>query len=217
MAEKRVSKKNLKRFAENIKTNANVLKRDYSYNIDETVSKGQVILKCTTAGTTEKTSLNLTGVSVGSTLTDGTVEWEVISITGYGTGSGGGGGGGSSQVLFTSNTWLDTDTNLTLTSAVTPFDFLLIKCEYSLDGTTVEIADTKVAATILNEDISLSLERNSTQYCILEGMLTTATNLSLDALQLNGFTKFRVSKIVGVIGGGAGCTPATSLQIQSLF
>lgn len=102
MAEKRVSKKNLKRFAENIKTNANVLKRDYSYNIDETVSKGQVILKCTTAGTTEKTSLNLTGVSVGSTLTDGTVEWEVISITGYGTGSGGGGGTSISE--WTSST-----------------------------------------------------------------------------------------------------------------
>lgn len=90
MAEKRVSKKNLKRFAENIKTNANILKRETSYNINETVNKGQVVLKCITAGITDKEAIDLSAVSVGDTVTDGTAEWQVKSTTGYGSGDGGG-------------------------------------------------------------------------------------------------------------------------------
>jgi hypothetical protein len=90
MAEKRVSKKNLKRFAEKLKDNANILKRETSYNVNETVNKGQVVLKCITAGTTDKEALNLSAVSVGDTVTDGTVEWQVKSTTGYGSGDGGG-------------------------------------------------------------------------------------------------------------------------------
>lgn len=87
---KRVDKKNLKRFAENLKTNANILKRDTEYLIDQTINKGQVVLKCTTAGTTDTSALDLSSVSVGDILTDGTVEWEVVSITGYGFGNGSG-------------------------------------------------------------------------------------------------------------------------------
>ena len=90
MAEKRVSKKNLKRFAEKLKTNANILKRETSYNVNETVNKGQVVLKCITAGTTDKEAIDISAVSVGDTLTDGTVEWQVKSTTGYGSGDGGG-------------------------------------------------------------------------------------------------------------------------------
>ena len=90
MASKRVDKKDLKEFAEYLKTNANILKRETSYIAGAVVNKGQIVLKCTTAGTTDSTVLDLSGVSVGDTLTDGTVEWEVISITGYGSGSGGG-------------------------------------------------------------------------------------------------------------------------------
>ena len=90
MASKRVDKKNFKEFAEKLKINANILKRNYAYTIDQTVNKGQVVLKCTVAGTTDKEVLNLSSVSVGDTLIDGTAEWEVISITGYGSGSGGG-------------------------------------------------------------------------------------------------------------------------------
>lgn len=89
MASKRVDKKNLKELAEKLKINANILKRNYAYTIDQTVNKGQVVLKCTTAGTTDKEALNLSSVSVGDTLTDGTAEWQVISTTGYGSGSGG--------------------------------------------------------------------------------------------------------------------------------
>lgn len=89
MASKRVDKKNLKEFAEELKINANILKRNYSYTIDQTVNKGQVVLKCTVAGTTDKEALNLSSVSIGDTLTDGTAEWQVISTTGYGSGSGG--------------------------------------------------------------------------------------------------------------------------------
>lgn len=90
MAEKRVSKNNLKRFAENLKTNANILKRETSYNINETVNKGQVVLKCITAGITDKEAIDLSAVSVGDILIDGTAEWQVKSTTGYGSGDGGG-------------------------------------------------------------------------------------------------------------------------------
>lgn len=90
MAEKRVDRENLKRFAENLKTNANILKRETSYNVNETVNKGQVVLKCITAGITDKEVLNLSAVSVGDTVVDGTAEWQVKSTTGYGSGDGGG-------------------------------------------------------------------------------------------------------------------------------
>lgn len=89
MAEKRVSKKDLKKYSEELKINANILKRNFAYTIDQTVNKGQVVLKCITAGTTDRYPLNLTSVSTGDTLTDGTAEWQVISTTGYGSGSGG--------------------------------------------------------------------------------------------------------------------------------
>ena len=90
MAEKRVSKKDLKKYSEKLKINANILKRNFAYTIGQTVNKGQVVLKCTTAGTTDRYSLDLTSVSVGDTLTDGTAEWQVKSTTGYGSGDGGG-------------------------------------------------------------------------------------------------------------------------------
>ena len=131
------------------------------------------------------------------------------------------GGQGASEELYSSNTWLDTDTNLTLSSAVTPYDFIIIKVDYSLDGTNTEISKTIIATNALSTNISLTLNRNSTQYCVLEGQLTSSTVFAVDALELTGFTKFRINKIIGVIGGGGssggGDTPATSAQIQSLF
>lgn len=90
MAEKRVSKEDLKKYSEKLKTNANILKRETSYNVNETVNKGQVVLKCITAGTTDKEAIDLSAVSVGDTVTDGTAEWQVKSTTGYGSGDGGG-------------------------------------------------------------------------------------------------------------------------------
>ena len=94
----RVDKKNLKRFAENIKTNANILKRETSYIAGQVVNKGQIVLKCSVFGTTDKEALDLTNVAKGSVLQDGTVEWKVISIFGYG--SGGGAGSGSSVTVW---------------------------------------------------------------------------------------------------------------------
>ena len=130
------------------------------------------------------------------------------------------GGQGASEELYSSNTWLDTDTNLTLSSAVTPYDFIIIGVDYSLDGTNTEISKTVIATNALSTNISLTLNRNSTQYCVLEGQLTSNTVFAVDALELTGFIKFRINKIIGVIGGGGssgGDTPATSAQIQSLF
>ena len=87
---KRVDRANLREFAEYLKTNANILKRNTAYNVDEIINKGQVVLKCVTAGTTDKDELNLTNIALGDTLTDGSAEWEVVSTTGYGFGNGGG-------------------------------------------------------------------------------------------------------------------------------
>ena len=106
--------------------------------------------------------------------------------------------GKTKETLFSSNTWLNADTNLTLTSAITSYDLLIIKCEYSIDDINPEITNTKMVTATLNDNISLSFERNSTQYCILEGKFTTNTNFALDSIELNGFTKFRVSEIIGI-------------------
>ena len=46
MASKRVDKKNLKEFAEKLKTNANILKRETAYTTGAVVNKGQVVMKC---------------------------------------------------------------------------------------------------------------------------------------------------------------------------
>lgn len=146
--------------------------------------------------------------------------FKIVSIDGVTLGSSSSGGSGASEELYSSNTWLDADTNLTLSSAVTLYDFIIIKVDYSLDGTNTEISKTVIVTNDLNTNISLTLNRNSTQYCVVEGQFTSSTLFAVDALELTGFTKFRINKIIGVIGGGGssgGDTPATSAQIQSLF
>ena len=69
-------------------TNANVLKRNTAYTAGAVVNKGQIVMKCSVAGTTDKDALNLSSVVKGSIVQDGTAEWKVISITGYGSGGG---------------------------------------------------------------------------------------------------------------------------------
>lgn len=115
----------------------------------------------------------------------------------------GAGSGGASQTLYNSETWLNNDITITLNSAVTPYDFIILKVDYSIDGTATEISKTVIITNDLNTNVSLSLTRNSMQYCVLEGKLTTETTFAIDAIELNGFTKFRINKIIGVIGGGS--------------
>ena len=166
-----------------------------SYSVGDLVIQDNNIYQCNTNHTS-------------TTFTADASKWTLI------------GGQGASEELYLSNTWLDADTNLTLSSAVTPYDFIIIKVDYSLDGTNTEISKTVIATNDVNTNISLTLSRNSIQYCVVEGQLTSSTVFAVDALELTGFTKFRINKIIGVIGGGGssgGDTPATSSQIQSLF
>lgn len=76
--EKIVDLDHLTRYDSKLKTQANILQRSTAYILNQWVYRGNIYLKCTVAGTTASTSLNLTGVSVGDTLTDGTVTWTVF-------------------------------------------------------------------------------------------------------------------------------------------
>lgn len=82
MANELISIERLSDFHSDITVDAHILKRSTAYAVDDKVNKGLIYLKCTQAGTTASTALSLTNVSVGDTLTDGTVAWEVISING---------------------------------------------------------------------------------------------------------------------------------------
>lgn len=68
----------LDRYDSNLKTQANILQRDTSYILNQYVCRGNIFLKCIQAGTTDTTTLNLSGVVVGDELTDGTVKWLVV-------------------------------------------------------------------------------------------------------------------------------------------
>ena len=74
---KYVTEDNLTRYTAALKLNATVLDRNKPYVVGDIVQKGQVYLKCITAGTTATTALTLSSV-INTVLTDGTVEWQVI-------------------------------------------------------------------------------------------------------------------------------------------
>lgn len=80
-------------YNDNMLRDAHILKRLTAYAVDDKVNKGLIYLKCTQAGTTASTALSLSGVSVGDTLSDGTVTWKVLSIKGVPEGGGGTGAG----------------------------------------------------------------------------------------------------------------------------
>lgn len=85
-----ISLNNLTEYDGLLRNDSNILKRNTSYNLNSIVNKGQIFLKCIVAGTTNTTTLDLTSVSVGDTLTDGTVTWEVVSVSGIPESSGSG-------------------------------------------------------------------------------------------------------------------------------
>ena len=78
MPDKLIDKDLLKYYDGKLKTQANILQRDTSYILGQFVYRGNIFLRCTTAGTTDTTALNLTGVAIGDTLIDGTCEWVVF-------------------------------------------------------------------------------------------------------------------------------------------
>ena len=76
--EKVIDLDRLDRYDAHLKTQANILQRDKAYILNQYVCRGNIFLKCIQAGTTDTTTLNLSGVVVGDELTDGTVKWLVI-------------------------------------------------------------------------------------------------------------------------------------------
>lgn len=90
--EKVISLNNLDRYDKNLKTVAGILQRSTAYVLGDVVHKKNIYLKCTTAGTTKATTLDLTNVAKGATVADGTVVWTVTSTTGPASGESSGAG-----------------------------------------------------------------------------------------------------------------------------
>lgn len=259
MPDKVISLDRLGNYDIKLKELASLWNKSTAYSLNKIVQFQGTYLKCTTAGTSGSTTLDLSTIS-NNQITDGTCVWEVVdpftssvgttisdwvTATSYSVGdlvindnciyqcntahtsttfstdainwtllS----GRGLSEDLYTSSTWIDTDSNITLSSAITPYDLLLFKIAYSVDGTNTEVVNTVVVKTDVNDVFSLSYIRNSSNRCIVEGSIISSTSIAIDVLELVGFTKFKIEKITGMIGGGGGSvTLATSSQISSLF
>lgn len=56
-----------------------LLERNTAYIVGDVTKKAGKTLKCVTAGTTKEETLDLSSVSVGNTITDGTVTWVIIN------------------------------------------------------------------------------------------------------------------------------------------
>lgn len=78
----------LSRYDTNLKTQANILQRNKSYVLGQFVYKGNIYLRCTTAGTTSQNSVSLNNLNIGDTVSDGTVVWEVFDPFAGTSGSG---------------------------------------------------------------------------------------------------------------------------------
>ena len=90
--EKIISLNNLDRYDKNLKTVAGILQRSTAYALGDVVHNKNIYLKCTTAGTTKATTLDLTSAVKDATITDGTVVWTVTSTTGPASGESSGAG-----------------------------------------------------------------------------------------------------------------------------
>ena len=56
-----------------------LLERNTAYIVGDVTKKAGKTLKCVTAGTTKEETIDLSSVSVGNTITDGTVTWVIIN------------------------------------------------------------------------------------------------------------------------------------------
>lgn len=133
-------------------------------------------------------------------------------------GGGGGTGGDSSVLLYAGTTYISSDTSITTTDSMENFDFILVKCDYT-DG-----VDTLKVVTLLKPEagdvVPIKFVRNSTEYCIAEATINSYTDISIDLLELVGFSGYKVEKILGISGGsggGSSCTPADIQDILDLF
>ena len=77
--EKVITLELLKKYNAKLVKDIPLLERNTAYTVGDTVKKAGKTLKCVTAGTTKEETLDISSVSVGSTVTDGTVTWTVIN------------------------------------------------------------------------------------------------------------------------------------------
>ena len=77
--EKVITLELLKKYNANLVKDIPLLERNTAYKDGDIVKKAGKTIKCITAGTTKKDTLNLYSASIGSTVTDGTVTWTVIN------------------------------------------------------------------------------------------------------------------------------------------
>lgn len=68
------------KIVEYIDKNSSVRQNNRLYNKDETVKFNNVWIKCTKGGTTASTPPTLTTEEIGTTITDGRAEWEIIAV-----------------------------------------------------------------------------------------------------------------------------------------
>ena len=84
---KRIDIDLLRAYDKEMRTRAMILQRNFEYSLDDVVRWGNVKLKCTTAGKTNTTSIELTDKVVGDTVTDGTCVWELVDPNAGGGGT----------------------------------------------------------------------------------------------------------------------------------
>lgn len=77
--EKVITLELLKKYNAKLVKDIPLLERNTTYAVGDIVKKAGKTIKCITAGTTKKDTLNLSSASIGSTITDGTVTWTVIN------------------------------------------------------------------------------------------------------------------------------------------
>ena len=77
--EKVITLELLKKYNVKLVKDIPLLERNTAYAVGDIVKKAGKTIKCITAGTTKKDTLNLSTASIGSTISDGTVTWTVIN------------------------------------------------------------------------------------------------------------------------------------------
>lgn len=76
----------LERYDKNLKGILKVWSKKTDYSLNDVVEYKGNYIECTTAGRSGTTTLNFTNVSIGDTITDGTVTWTVIKPPSTGSG-----------------------------------------------------------------------------------------------------------------------------------
>lgn len=200
----------LTRYDVELKTQVNVLQRSKAYKLNEWVCRGNIYLKCTTAGTTAGTTLNLSGATIGDTLTDGTVTWTIFDPFA--------GIGGGADILYSGTAWNSESTSI-VTKNISDYEFMLVN--YSLSSTTAT-SEYDVTRLFMTSDlalIDLGVEIDTSNYVSLAMKKTSATGFNISFSEFAGFGYYRINAILGIVGGGsdASITWATQQEVEALF